>query len=109
MEIKRTMLLKLDVLASTTIKRKKPWPKLAWLGKVIFKTALHYSKDLFGFFFFFLSNSRATYAYRQFLSLLRFCRFVAFRLKENLEFKIHACMRVKLKGYRFHQHVVSQR
>lgn len=28
------MLLKLDVLASTTIKRKKPWPTLAWLGKV---------------------------------------------------------------------------
>ncbi|XP_078354068.1 uncharacterized protein LOC144638717 isoform X1 [Oculina patagonica] len=27
------MLLKLDVLASTTIKRKKPWPTLAWLGK----------------------------------------------------------------------------
>ena len=28
------MLLKLDVLASTTIKRKKPWPTFAWLGKV---------------------------------------------------------------------------
>ena len=28
------MLLKLDVLASTTIKRKKPWPNFAWLGKV---------------------------------------------------------------------------
>ncbi|XP_068726687.1 uncharacterized protein [Montipora capricornis] len=27
------MLLKLDVLTSSTIKRKKPWPKIAWLGK----------------------------------------------------------------------------
>ena len=45
MEIKRTMLLKLDVLASTTIKRKKPWPKLAWLGKVIFKSFILFKRS----------------------------------------------------------------
>ena len=33
------MLLKLDVLASTTIKRKKPWPNFAWLGKVSLENA----------------------------------------------------------------------
>ena len=29
-----TMKLELEVLASTTIKRKKPWPRLAWAGEV---------------------------------------------------------------------------
>lgn len=33
-QISHIMLLKLDVLSSTTIKRKKPWPTLSWLGKV---------------------------------------------------------------------------
>ena len=28
------MKVKLDVLASTSIKRAKPWPKIVWLGKV---------------------------------------------------------------------------
>ena len=58
MKIKLTMLLKLDVLASTTIKRKKPWPKLAWLGKVIFLKKLYIIQKTFSEdFFFFLSNS----------------------------------------------------
>lgn len=29
-----TMELKLEVLASTAIKRKKPWPKFTWLAEV---------------------------------------------------------------------------
>ena len=41
------MLLKLDVLASTTIKRKKPWPKLAWLGKVSIKHTVPLREVLF--------------------------------------------------------------
>jgi hypothetical protein len=28
------MKLELEVLASTNIKRKKPWPKIVWVGEV---------------------------------------------------------------------------
>ena len=30
------MKLELEVLASTSIRRKKPWPRLAWIGQVSF-------------------------------------------------------------------------
>lgn len=29
------MKLELEVLASTSIKRRKPWPQLAWIGQVV--------------------------------------------------------------------------
>lgn len=59
--ISYSMLLKLDVLASSTIKRKKPWPKIAWLGKVnIWLSAIQYYM-IFFFLDIFVLLVTATY------------------------------------------------
>lgn len=72
------MLLKLDVLTSTTIKRKKSWPKLAWLGKVSIKHTVPLRVVFFPVFYWLFDFSLMLSSVYDVMLLKTYANFVCF-------------------------------